>query len=379
MPQSRQRTSSRRSVSVRFSMLDRCGAGREPAAYAGRCARRVASTSRRSARPARPRSRRPARRAGAARARASAGSRRGRPRSRAGTPRSGARRRRSAGWCRSRSRRGGRPRRPRRCRSPGRAGPAPAAGSRSGSRACRRARRLRRRFRRPRPAARAALPPGRPRRRGAGRGSGSRTRPRRAARRARRSRGRAAARGRRPAAAEAEVRAGDDDLRPDRPQDPLRELLRLELGELEVEVDDERLLDPGLAEQLEPALERRQQLDVVAERDARMRVEGDDRRRRPGGTRGVEHAAMAEVDAVEGPERDRPRLRLELLHAAGDDHRRASASSGGEQPLGVGLLDAERPDLGAPQRRAVAAERVAIARTYVPELTRRSSRATPSR
>ena len=129
------------------------------------------------------------------------------------------------------------------------------------------------------------------------------------------------------ATAEAEVRAGDDHLGADRAQDALGERLRRELRQLEVEVDDERLLDPGLGEQLEPPLERHQQLDAVAERLARVRVEGDHRRRPSGGERGVEHAPVAEVDAVEGAERDRARLRLELIHLPGDVHSRASASS----------------------------------------------------
>src|SRR6185437_677091 len=127
--------------------------------------------------------------------------------------------------------------------------------------------------------------------------------------------------------AEAEVRAGDDHLAPDRPQDPLGERLRRKLGELEIEVHDERLLDAGLPEQLQPPFEWDEQLDAVAERDPRVRVEGDRGRRGPRRTRGVENAPMADVDAVERPERDRPRLRLDLLHAPGDDHSRASASS----------------------------------------------------
>ena len=294
---------------------------------------------RRSARPARPRSRTLARRAGAARARASAASRTGRPRSRAGTPRSDARRRRSAGWCRSRSQRGGRPPRPRRCRSPGRAGrgscrrfavgkpsvpprasPATTVPTTSAGRPSS-------------PAARSTSPA-----RSSSRIRVDETPSTSGTARASKPRPREPLEVARPAAAEAEVRARDHHLRPDRSQDPLGERLRLELGQLEVEVDDERLLDPRLAEQLEAPFERRQQLDAVAERHARMRVEGDDRRRRPGRERGLEDPPMPEVDAVEGPERDRPRLRLELFHAAGDDHSARQRLLGREQPLGVGLL-----------------------------------------
>src|SRR6185503_2943396 len=179
--------------------------------------------------------------------------------------------------------------------------------------------------------------------------------------------------------AEAEVRAGDDHFAPDRPQDPLGEGLRRELGELEIEVHDERLLDAGLREQLQPPFERDEQLDAVAERDPRVRVEGDRGRRRPRRTCGVENAPMADVDAVERPERDRPRLRLDLLHAPGDDHSRASASSAVSSRSGSASSTSNGPTA---VRRSVAQwppSAVAIARTYVPELTRRSSRATPSR
>ena len=205
--------------------------------------------------------------------------RRGRPRSPAGGPRRAARRRRSAGWCRSRSPRGGRPRRPRRSRTPGT--------SSSGSS---------RRFAvgkpsvppRASPATTDALdlrgPPEQPRR------ALDLARAQQVADPARRhaldqrhrahveAEPREQARGRRPGPG----RSGSSRPRR-RPRSrsagaPLDELLRRELRELEVELDDERLLDPGLGDQLEPALERRQQLDLVAERDARMRVERDDRR-----------------------------------------------------------------------------------------------------
>ena len=57
-------------------------------------------------------------------------------------------------------------------------------------------------------------------------------------------------------APEAEVGAGDDDVGADPPQVALGELLRLEGGEVERELDDERLLDPELGQELEPPLER---------------------------------------------------------------------------------------------------------------------------
>ena len=51
--------------------------------------------------------------------------------------------------------------------------------------------------------------------------------------------------------------------------------LPLELGR---ERRDERLRDAGLGEQLEPALEGRDEVDAVPHRDARVRIERDHRR-----------------------------------------------------------------------------------------------------
>ena len=98
-----------------------------------------------------------------------------------------------------------------------------------------------------------------------------------------------------------------------------------------VELRDEHGLDPRVLQQLEPAARGGQQLDLVPERDARVRGERDDRRREPRRVHGVEHRAVAAVDAVEAPDRDRARLGLELLGRARDLHQPslASASSGG--------------------------------------------------
>ncbi len=131
-------------------------------------------------------------------------------------------------------------------------------------------------------------------------------------------------------APEAEVRSCDDDLGADPPQAALRELLGLECCQVERELDDERLVHSRLGEQLEPPLERRQQLDPVPERDAWVGPEGDGGRAGSGGRGGLEHAAMAEVDAVEGAERDGAAGVFELGWVASDLHpSRASACSGG--------------------------------------------------
>ena len=131
--------------------------------------------------------------------------------------------------------------------------------------------------------------------------------------------------------------------------------------------------------------QRRQQLDPVAEHDARVRVERDDRRREPGVDRGAQDPLVADVDAVEGAERHRARAGLELLRGTGDRHSagtcsgsRASASSTGMTRSGSASSDGERPTSVRRSVRQWPPSASAIARTYVPELTRRSRRATPS-
>ena len=96
-----------------------------------------------------------------------------------------------------------------------------------------------------------------------------------------------------PPTPEAEVLSRDDDLRVDRPQHFVRELDRVEPGQIEREVDDERLVDAEVCEQLQPALERREQIDLVSEGGSRMRVEGDDRRPEAGVACGLDDPAMA--------------------------------------------------------------------------------------
>ena len=108
------------------------------------------------------------------------------------------------------------------------------------------------------------------------------------------------------AAPEAEVLARDDRLGADRPEELVGELLRLQPGDVERELDDERLVDSELREQLQPALEGHQQLDPVSERGARVRIERDDRRLGPCVEQRLDHAPVPEMDAVEGSERDAP-------------------------------------------------------------------------
>src|SRR6185436_15183387 len=75
--------------------------------------------------------------------------------------------------------------------------------------------------------------------------------------------------------AEAEIRAGDDDLHPCRAQEPLGELLGRELLELGREGGDEDVCDTGVLEQLEPAIQRGEELDPVSEGNPRVWIERD--------------------------------------------------------------------------------------------------------
>src|SRR5262249_12691744 len=62
-------------------------------------------------------------------------------------------------------------------------------------------------------------------------------------------------------APEAEVLASDDRLGTDRTQELVGELLRLEPGDVERELDDERGVDAQRREQLQTPLERHQEVD----------------------------------------------------------------------------------------------------------------------
>jgi hypothetical protein len=129
-------------------------------------------------------------------------------------------------------------------------------------------------------------------------------------------------------AAEAEVLADDDDLRPDPAEERVGELLRFERGNARREGDDERLVDPRRLQQLEAPLERREQLDAVPQHEPRVGPEGHHRHGSTAVPRGVEHAPVPPVHTVEAPDRDRALPRRELGDAVSDDHSRASASSG---------------------------------------------------
>ena len=111
-----------------------------------------------------------------------------------------------------------------------------------------------------------------------------------------------------------------------------------------------------------------------------MRVERDHRRLEPGRADRVDDGAVPAVDAVEAADRDRarPRARAPRVHARPSREPRERVL-GRDDPLRIGLVDGERADLRAPQRSTQwPPSASAIARTYVPDETSRSSRATPS-
>src|SRR3954469_1653169 len=122
------------------------------------------------------------------------------------------------------------------------------------------------------------------------------------------------------AVAEAEALARDDDLGADRAEYPFGEVLRGPGRELVGELEHEHVLDVEPFDQLDPPLERRQQLDPVSEDLARVWVERDDGRCQARVDRGADHPPVSQVDAVEGAERDRARLPLELPGRARDAH-----------------------------------------------------------
>ena len=106
------------------------------------------------------------------------------------------------------------------------------------------------------------------------------------------------------------------------------------------------------------ALKRREEVDPVPERCSRMRVKRQDGRLRPRGERRFDHQPMAQVDAVERPERDDARDGLEPIDARVTFISRARRGRRRrDDPLGIGIRDVEGPDVGASQAHAMAAER----------------------
>ena len=128
------------------------------------------------------------------------------------------------------------------------------------------------------------------------------------------------------------------------------------VGELRVEGDHHQLLD---AEPVDHVALDREGHDQLRQRRRvqdlqRVRVEGED------GVGVVDHRLVAEVDAVEGPDRDVARPRLGVGQRGDPDaHRSAAATAGTSSATRststslAGVLDPEGPDRGAAQLRAV--------------------------
>ena len=124
---------------------------------------------------------------------------------------------------------------------------------------------------------------------------------------------------------------GDDDLAADGAQVVLGELLRAQLLELRREAGHDRRLDSGFLQQLQAALERRQEVHPIPEGDPRMRVERDHCRGEPGRRRRADDGSVPAVHAVERADGDGPWPVLDVARSGGDLHASslASACSGG--------------------------------------------------
>ena len=169
---------------------------------------------------------------------------------------------------------------------------------------------------------------------------------------------------------EPEVLAGHDQLGTYGSKKPLREQFRRQLLQVRCERRDENRLDARFREELEPAFERGQELDLVAERDPRVRIECDDRRLEARGLNRVEDGPMPPVDAVKAADRYRTAIRIELGRevcdpqsslasaASGEMSRSGSASSTENGPISVRRSVRQWPPMAS-----------AMARTYVPEPT----------
>ena len=319
----------------------------------------------------------------AARARRRAAARTGRPRSRAGTPRPEA----AAPVGRVRPDRDGR------AGAERRAGvdPEPRHEHARGrlevrgreSEAGRHAHRPRRPALRPREDVRAGprrprRPPPRP-----ARGSGSTRRRPRAAPAGLRTRATAAARDRRARPRpNRNVVAGGDHARAERREVSLRERGRVERASSRSNGTTRASATRASASSSSRRSSERDQRDRFRTEDApRVRVEGDHRRRQTGGQRRRDDGLVSAVHAVERPDRDRARPRAQLVRACERPSRRrrrtaasrASASSAGTIRSGSASSTENGPTSRRRSVRQWPPSASAIARTYVPELTRRSS------
>ena len=104
--------------------------------------------------------------------------------------------------------------------------------------------------------------------------------------------------------------------------------------------------------------------------EPRMRPEGDDRHGWPRGAGGLQHATVTEMDAVEAADRRDTFAACELLRMVGDLHSRASASFTAMKRPGSASSTENGPISSRRNVRQWPPRASAIARMYVPELTR---------
>src|SRR5918994_506802 len=129
---------------------------------------------------------------------------------------------------------------------------------------------------------------------------------------------------------EPEALGGDHDSRAERLENLGDELLGLAARELLRELEDDEIVGPDRIDQLDSALEARDELHVVAEHRARMWRERHDGGTQAGRDGRLDRGAVAPVDTVEGADRDRSLGGLELRGRPDDLH--GSTVSGRMKP-----------------------------------------------
>src|SRR5262249_46206796 len=177
-------------------------------------------------------------------------------------------------------------------------------------------------------------------------------------------------------------------LRTDAPEHPLGELIRRERRQLLVEGEHEDVFDPGVGEELEPPFERCEELDAAAQHGPRMRIEGHDARPRSSSPCRVDHAEMAPVDAIKGPDGNgapcvrKSRRDTSNVHAPGAARAASTRSRTSASARSRSAANASGPTASSTEKGPTSVRRsvtqcppsaIARDRTYVPELTWMSS------
>ena len=130
-----------------------------------------------------------------------------------------------------------------------------------------------------------------------------------------------------PTATEAEAFTGDDDLGADHSKDVGANASGESSAVSGVNSTTRTSSIPHVSSSSRRRPSVHKQLDAVAECRPRVRIERDHGRAKARVDRSADHRAMAGVDAVERPDRDRARQRFELVRLTGDVHDCASSAS----------------------------------------------------